>query len=547
MPENPGKDLALSEPFMQFGQVLATIGQQVQSGDVPQKVLDAFDYVKSHLQSGGKQVEDAYQTLKKHAETLSQAIVPKLHAQESEQAPAAQSGWTPEPTPTDWTPEGTTTPMNRARVNGQDVPVEDWRQATGKGQVIFSNKVLAGTRDNLPAIGGTIGQIIDGPGGAFVGGLTAERMRQYANAATGVEPLPGQLDASGRMLLQGAEQAGLAYAGEQVPKALTAGAQAVYRSYLKPSLAGKMLPKAAEVVNTALREGLAIGERGAAKAEQIISGLNDQVQELLKNSTGEIDLHEVADRVRMWATKTFYKPGVAEGDYEAALKVADSLDKHATLEVTKQVPVTKTVNSSIVDESGKPFTREVTTNKNVTSYRRNVPMTEAQSSKQGLQYSARNAYGVQSEATTTAQKVAGSELRQAIETQVPKVGPLNARESKLIDAAEAIDRAIGREANQYKIHGGKAIVAGIIGSEEGARTGDPWSAAVKAAAVYYGLQPGVASRAAIVASRLGRMSGVAPASAARIAIAAVTGQSRAEPEQPASNVVQIGPYRVEPQ
>lgn len=70
MPENPGKDLALSEPFMQFGNVLAQIGQKVQSGDVPQTVLDAFQYLKSHIDSGGQAVQDAYQTLKKHVNDL---------------------------------------------------------------------------------------------------------------------------------------------------------------------------------------------------------------------------------------------------------------------------------------------------------------------------------------------------------------------------------------------------------------------------------------------------------------------------------------------
>jgi hypothetical protein len=82
VPENPGKDLALSEPFMQFGNVLATIGQQVETGDVPQTVLDAFDYVKSHLQSGGKQLQDAYQTLKNHLSDMTTA-----HAQEATPAP----------------------------------------------------------------------------------------------------------------------------------------------------------------------------------------------------------------------------------------------------------------------------------------------------------------------------------------------------------------------------------------------------------------------------------------------------------------------------
>jgi hypothetical protein len=141
-------------------------------------------------------------------------------------------------------------------------------------------------------------------------------------------------------------------------------------------------------------------------------------------------------------------------------------------------------------------------------------------------------------------------MRQAIEKEAPEVAGLNARESKLIDTARAINRAIGREGNQYKMHGTKALIGGMVGTEETARTGDPWSSAAKGLAVTLALQPGVASRAAIIASQLGRMSGIAPASAARVALAVVQGQmnqSEQTPEQPASNVVQVGPYRVEPQ
>lgn len=112
-----------------------------------------------------------------------------------------------------------------------------------------------------------------------------------------------------------------------------------------------------------------------------------------------------------------------------------------------------------------------------------------------------------------------------MEKATPEIAPLNARESKLIDVAESINRAVQRESNQYRLHGGKAIIAGAVGSEEGYRTKDPWGAAVKAAAVYGLLQPEVATRAAIIASRLGRMSGIAPSSAARIALAAVQSQS----------------------
>jgi hypothetical protein len=351
--------------------------------------------------------------------------------------------------------------------------------------------------------------------------MVGERLKQYANAATGVEPLPGQLDASGRMLKEGAIQGAFAVGGDLVVKGLTSAAQGVYRSYLKPSLAAKLAPKAATIVNTALQEALPITEAGAAKAQQIISGLNQQVQDVLAQSKGTVDLHEVADRLRMWATKTFYKPGAALGDLDSAMKVADSIDQHASLGL----------------QAGAPSIP--------------VSVAEANASKQAMQHSARNAYGTQSAATTTAQKVGGSEFRQAIEKAAPEVAGLNARESKLIDTAKAINRAIGREGNQYKMHGTKALVGAMVGSEETARTGDPWSSAAKGLAVTLALQPGVASRAAIIASQLGRLSGIAPSSAARVAIAAVQGMANQSeqqpPDLPASNIVQVGPYRVEPQ
>lgn len=497
MPDNEmrdlGKNLALSDPFMQIGQAIASVGQAVQTGDVPQPVQDAYEAIKSHVMSGGKTLQDAYQTLKKHA---TEALTPTLQAQTDTPGTILVK---PEDVQPITVRAEEVQPMNTARVNGQDVPIEDWRQAVGKGQVIFSNKVLAAGRENLPAIGGTVGQILQGPAGAAAGGMVGERLREYGRAAAGVEPLPGQLDASGRVLQQGAIQGGLALGGELLGMGMEKGAKAVYRSYLKPSLAAKLAPKAEAVVNTALEEALPVTKGGVGKAQQLISGLNQQVQDALDASKGEVDLHDVADRLRMWATKTYYKPGVSTGDYESALAVADSIDKHASLGIkalfTPTVPVTAS---------------------------------EANASKQALQQAARHGYGLQSSATTTAQKVGASELRQAIEAQVPEVAGLNARESKLIDAARAISRAVNREGNQYKIHGTKAIVGGLVGSEEAARTGDPWSAAAKGLAVTLALQPGVATRAAIVASRLGRMSGIGPTTAARVAIAALQSDTSQE-------------------
>jgi hypothetical protein len=532
MPENPGKDLALSEPFMQFGQVLATIGRQVQTGDVPQTVLDAFDYVKSHLQSGGKQVEDAYETLKKHADKLSQAIVPKLHAQESEQAQAAPSGWTPETTPSGWTPEGTTTPMNVAKVNGQDIPVEDWRQATGKGQVIFSNKVLAAGREALPAIGGTVGQVVAGPAGAAAGGLTGERLRQYGRAAAGVEPLPEQLDATGRMLKEGAVQGGIALGSDLIGKGLQQGGEALYRSVLKPSLAAANIGNADEIVARAIKEGFPITRGGEGRANALIGQLKNQVTKIQAASPDKTDLHAVADELRQWATGKFYKPGVPSADFDAAMKVADNIDHHASLAQTVMKSVTRTVDTGIVNESGQPMTRTVVEQKPTTVYRRTVTQPEAQAVKSSLQNTGADASLLDSAATKQANEAGGHFMRVAMEKATPAIAPLNARESQLIDTAQAINRAVQREANQYKtIQGTRGAIGAVLGGGEYQRSHDPWSAAAIGLGTMLALQPGTVSRVAIIASRLGRLSSIAPASAARIAYAAVQANKDSSEEQ----------------
>jgi hypothetical protein len=97
MPQNDmrdmGRDLALSDPFMQIGQTIAKVGEMVQAGDVPQSVVDAYDYVKSHLSSSSKKVQDALETLTNHvSQTVSaQAQTPLLSNRQGPEQPPASS------------------------------------------------------------------------------------------------------------------------------------------------------------------------------------------------------------------------------------------------------------------------------------------------------------------------------------------------------------------------------------------------------------------------------------------------------------------------
>jgi hypothetical protein len=402
MPENPGKDLALSEPFMQFGQVLAKIGQQVQTGDVPQTVLDAFDYVKSHLQSGGKQVEDAYQTLKQHADKLSQAIVPKLHAEEASPQ-TAPSGWTPEKTPEGWTPESTT-PMNTAKVNGQDVPARTWTDTAV---------------ESLPAVGGAIGGLAGNIPGALLGGAAGEAYKELIQRARGKAAPVGALGAVGEMAQQSVTQGAAQAVGEKVVgPVLEAGAKRLMQSALKPTLAvaKQYRTSAPAIVQTLLDEGISVTKSGMAKLESLVSATNDQIKAAIAGSSAEVPALRVAGRLSDTA-RTF----------------------------TNQVNPASDLNA--ISNAGEEFLNHPRINA-----QGNLSVQDAQALKQGTYKQLQNrAYGELKNADTEAQKSLARGLKEEVATAVPGVSGLNAKETQLLAALDATGRRVALTGNRDPI------------------------------------------------------------------------------------------------
>lgn len=239
MPQNDmrdmGRDLALSDPLMQIGSAVAKVGELAQSGELPQPVLDAYDYIKSHVASGGKAVEDAANTLKTYLTTSAPAPAKKTQVgpYQVEHVAVAKPVDAPKTTPAAKAPDFTDdellqvyknpkadlsllTPEERQRIDNLTNPGKDWRQATGKGQVIFSNKVLSGATEALPAVGGTIGQIVGGSPGAALGGAAGEGYRQVVRAATGNPVTTSTADAIGRMGVAGAAAGAMGFIPEAV-------------------------------------------------------------------------------------------------------------------------------------------------------------------------------------------------------------------------------------------------------------------------------------------------------------------------------------------
>lgn len=384
-----------------------------------------------------------------------------------------------------------------------------------------------------PMVGGTVGALAGGVTGAALGGAAGEGYEQLIRHA---KEIPGAMRDVARNLveqpaatlqgakegaLEGAETAGLAgainagmeYGGQKVMHTIGSAAKAVYRGYLKPSLAGASKAKAQAIVQAAMDEGLPIAQVGKERADLLIKELRGEVDAILQNRQhisktlfGDIDLHNVAERVRQFARTKYYKAGRPVEDFEAAMKVADNIDAHPSL----NLPPGSAPGPTPVD------------------------LATANETKRTLQQSAgEKAFGLERAPGTEAEKRGAHIIRKEIETRAPQIAPLNARESKLIDVAKALSGAIEREANNSALTGVKTVLAATGGGIEYGRTGDPWTAAAKALALRAALAPAAASRMALLAWRISRtVSGIAPASAARLALAVISEQERGdEPEQ----------------
>lgn len=394
-----------------------------------------------------------------------------------------------------------------------------------------SGAMLANAGDRLmatqqigPMVGATVGSLAGGNTGAALGGAAGTGFQQlYDHAAE----LPGAVADVARNLVtqpkatlsglvqgatSGAVDAGLSAGvnasmnatADAAMKGVGATGRAIYRGYLKPSLRASKLSIASEVVDTAIREGIAVTRSGLKHANVLKGQLRAEVENVLKASPDSVDLHAIAERVRAFAKREYYRPGVPTTDFDAAMKVADTIDAHPSLGLP-------------ADHVGPV----------------NVPASNANVVKQDIGNAVGdNQFGMPgSKASTRTGKYAYAKTRQAIEAVAPSVAGPNARNSKLIDLASAIKRAVEREGNQYALHGTKSLVSGVVGSEEYARTKNPYQAAAVALGTRLALTPEVMTRFAIVAARLGdQVPGIAPLAAARLAAQAF-GYSEAQ-QQP---------------
>ncbi len=290
--------------------------------------------------------------------------------------------------------------------------------------------------DWLPAAAGAAGGIIGGiggtvagmgvggvpgaVGGAAVGGMAGEAARQLMSRWRGRESPTSATDAAMGIAGQGAMQGGAELVGGALVKGAQAAGPALMQSALKPAY--KTVEKAVKnvemprVVKTLLDEGVNVTSGGIGKINSLLSATNDEIKAIIRNSTASVYPEAVANTAEAVVT-------------QAGKQVAPMADRAAAEGVIDQFMRS---HGGAPNLPAKPLSVQA-----------------AQELKQGT-YKAigQRAYGETKGAALEAEKALARGLKEGIEAAHPQVKGLNAKESALIEAKDAIAKRVAQAANR---------------------------------------------------------------------------------------------------
>ncbi len=291
-----------------------------------------------------------------------------------------------------------------------------------KGMIAGHGPSVLQALEALPAVGGAVGGILGGgagipsgpgavataAGGAALGGAAGESARQLARRVIGasVPATSGEaaLDIGKEAAIQGGAQA----VGGTLAGGMKSGAARLMQSAVKPPL--KMAKDVPKIVQTLLDEGINVSPRGVENLDRLLSAKNAEIAEAVANAPGLIPKERVAAR---------------------ALPVAQRLARQ----------VNPSADLEAVGSTVQEFLQHPTTGAALT-----VP--EAQAMKVGTYAQIGKNYGKLSSATVETQKALARGLKDEIVAEAPQVAGLNAAESRLILAREAVGRRVALSGNR---------------------------------------------------------------------------------------------------
>lgn len=215
------------------------------------------------------------------------------------------------------------------------------------------------------------------------------------------------------------------------------------QSALKPPLKSLEDGTAGKAIDTLLNEGVNVTRGGVGTLQDRVGVLNDKISTAIENSPAVVNKSLVATRLQS-ALDKFEKQVTPMSDIAAIQRSWNEFMEHPLLD---KITPAKTVESTVLDASGKPFTKEIPA-----SGSENIPVQLAQELKQGTYRALGDkSYGELKGADITSQKALARGLKEEIAAAVPEVRPLNAQESQLLNALSLTERRVLMEANRNPI------------------------------------------------------------------------------------------------
>lgn len=244
-------------------------------------------------------------------------------------------------------------------------------------------------------------------------GVGSQLISDTVRAGLGGEDAPADFgEAAKRAAIQGTIGGIIPGAGMAAEKVLRGGATRLMQSALKPTQAvlEEYRTTPTKLVKTLLDEGVNVTQGGLTKLQGLLQATNQEIREAVRNAPGMIPKERVAAQVASTASRAA-KQVNPKSDLKAVGKVVEDFMDH---------PV----------------------------YKGDLTVAEAQALKQGTYRQIGAKYGEQAAASTEAQKALARGLKEEIAAEVPTIQALNARDSQLMAATDAVGRRVAQAGNR---------------------------------------------------------------------------------------------------
>lgn len=266
----------------------------------------------------------------------------------------------------------------------------------------------------LPTAGGMIGGTIgsaSGPIGAAIGATAGGALGRTAQRAVEGRPIAtaeGATDIAGQAAIQGGSQV----FGQSLGVALKKAAPWLMQKALKPTetLLREYRTTAPKLVQTLFDEGVNVTEAGLSKLQKLFESTNDDIRAAVAGATGSIPKERVAARALPTAAKMGQQTNPTKDLQAVGETVQEFLDH----------PV----------------------------YKGNLSVPEAQAMKVGTYRQIGKKYGEVSSASIETQKALARGLKEEIAEEVPGLAGLNATDSELMAALDAVGRRVALSGNK---------------------------------------------------------------------------------------------------